>query len=74
MKPCSSATAQAKLEQQEAQIRDLQGSLRQMELERARQQAELDTLSRFCAGGGAGIDPIGKPLPTDHSTLHAGRH
>ena len=30
-----------------------------MELERARQQAELDTLSRFCAGGGAGLDPLG---------------
>ena len=55
------------MEQQEAQIRNLQGSLRQMELERARQQAELDTLSRFCAGGSPGIQPISAPRPVLHN-------
>jgi hypothetical protein len=48
--------AQAKLEHQETQIRELQGALRQMELDRARQQAELNTLSQLWTGAG--------PLPT----------
>ena len=44
---------QAKLENQETQIRQLQGALRQMELDRARQQAELNTLSQFWTGNPA---------------------
>ena len=60
--PIAATPSQAKLEQQEAQIHELQAALRQMELERARQQAELDTLSQFWAGGTAGAAQISAPL------------
>ena len=66
--------AQAKLENQEAQIRELQGALRQMELDRARQQAELNTLSQLWTGAaplpaGASSAPSPPASPAPNYTL-----